>query len=71
MWITANGEQELDRICNNNQLTKKELDAVAAYNGHRNVRKLDPDNKGPARPLIDEIQDILKRYAGYTDPPEE
>jgi hypothetical protein len=70
MWITTNGEQVLDGI-NRNQLTEEELEAVKSYGGFREVRKLDPDNKGPARSLIDEIQDILKKYANYTDPPEE
>jgi len=70
MWITANGEQELDRI-NKNQLTEEELEAVKSYGGFREVRKLDPNNKGPASKLIKEIQDILKKYANYTEPPEE
>jgi hypothetical protein len=70
MWITTNGEQVLDGI-NRNQLTEEELEAVKSYGGFREVRKLDPDNKGPGPHLIKEIQDILKKYANYTDPPEE
>ena len=71
MWITANGEKILDDICNNNQLTEEETVAVEKYNGYKGVRKLDPNSKGPAKYQIDEIQAILEKYAGYTDPQEE
>jgi hypothetical protein len=70
MWLTANGEQELDRI-NRNQLTEEELEAVKSYDGFREVRNLAPNNKGPGPQLIKEIQDILKKYSNYTDPSEE
>ena len=71
MWLTSNEEQELDRICEENSLTKKELEMVKTYNGFREIRKLDPQNEGPASYLFYQKQDILKKYANYTDPPEE
>jgi hypothetical protein len=69
MWITTNGEQILNRICNNINLTKEELNAVTTYNGFRDAKKLNISS--PGSPLIYEIQDILKKYDNYTDPLEE
>ena len=71
MWLTSNGEQVLDRICKENHLTEKELNAVKTYNGFKEARELDPNTNSPGSPLIREIEDILKKYAGYKDPLEE
>jgi hypothetical protein len=68
MWLTKNGVQKINDVRTNNWLTEEELEAVKTYDGFEEARALNHKQKSPGSVLICQLQDILKKYANYTDP---
>jgi hypothetical protein len=62
MWLTKEEEKEFDRIRDNCQLTKQELEYIRTYGGFKERCALNSNGEPPGSILINKLQGILEKY---------